>query len=267
MRIVLVLVNYYCERDIAETVRSFEKQEFDEPIELAIYVVDNGSTGADLDRNLINSNVDIVRPGENLGYMPAANLVLNSLEMDGNFEWLILSNPDIRLPDPLMLQRLNAFSQYLVIAPSIVDSDGRDQNPFLTTRPSQSTIRLRKIIFSRAWIWYMWWKWRSLVPKHRPVSMPAANNPVQAVYAGHGSFMVFHHEYFAKGGTMSHPLQLYGEEFFVAESVRRMGSSVRYIPSLTVEHIGHSTTSPSLTIARHMRLAARYVADVLFANG
>ena len=61
-------------------------------------------------------------------------------------------------------------------------------------------------------------------------------------YAIHGSFMVFNKSFFEKGGTLNYPSFLFGEELFIAETVRKLNLIQCYEPSLKINHNEHATT-------------------------
>jgi GT2 family glycosyltransferase len=95
----------------------------------------------------------------------------------------------------------------------------------------------------------------------------ATVEPLQ-IYAAHGAFLAFRKSYFEAGGTLRHGAFLFGEEIFVAETVRRLGLTIGYDPRLRVFHRGYTTTGymPSRQMATYMREAARYCADTWFSE-
>jgi len=61
------------------------------------------------------------------------------------------------------------------------------------------------------------------------------------VYAVHGSFLVFSHLFFSRGGRIDEDMFLFGEEAFVAEECRRLGLPVTYDPGMRVDHNEHAS--------------------------
>jgi GT2 family glycosyltransferase len=65
----------------------------------------------------------------------------------------------------------------------------------------------------------------------------------RTIYAPHCSFVIFNRKYFETGGTLKHGAFLFGEEIFVAETVRNLGFRIIYDPRFFVLHREHATTS------------------------
>jgi GT2 family glycosyltransferase len=99
--------------------------------------------------------------------------------------------------------------------------------------------------------------------KPRPAA--TTSHPV-AIYAPHGSFLIFNWSYFSTGGTLDHPTFLFGEEIFVAEAARRLKLRVVHDPRLVVFHEEHATTGifPRAAMARYLRESSAYMADQFF---
>ena len=187
----------------------------------------------------------VLAPGENAGYFGGAAYALRALANGdaGAPAWVIVSNPDVTLPDAGTLEAL-ASSTYppgtLAVAPGLTDARGRALNPFLETRPSARSMRRKaRLVFSNVWTLNAYalasMAWRRLRPA-RP------SGAARAVYAPHGAFVILPYAYFARGGTLDPFAFLYLEEVLVAETVRRAGGTVRFDPALRVVHAGHVAT-------------------------
>ena len=64
----------------------------------------------------------------------------------------------------------------------------------------------------------------------------------KAIYAAHGSCMVFSKNYFVQGGNLKHISFLFGEEIFVAETARSLKLQTVYEPRLRVSDAEHAST-------------------------
>jgi len=62
------------------------------------------------------------------------------------------------------------------------------------------------------------------------------------IYAPHGSFILFTRDYFARGGHLDYPVFLFGEEVFLAETIRLLDMRVIYTPDLVVYDDDHVST-------------------------
>src|SRR5262249_2176510 len=104
---------------------------------------------------------------------------------------------------------------------------------------------------------------RACSAEMRPTSTSTGPVPI---YAPHGSFIAFRRTYFERGGSLNHPVFLFGEEIFVAETARRLGLTISYDRRLEVIHREHKSTGyfPSPRISAYSSQAATYCADQYF---
>ncbi|MCW5793370.1 MAG: hypothetical protein KIS97_03425 [Nitrospira sp.] len=234
---------------------------------------------SDLDSH--QSEIIIHRPGHNLGYFGGAASALQEFLLTHEWpEWVIVCNVDLFLYGESFFVRLMRYGEshtHAVIAPTIISGvSGRDQNPFMSTRPTSLRMNFYKAIFQ----WYptLWlysvmhvMKERSrklLKPLGTEAMEPGLYVEPVPIYAGHGAFLAFRKSYFESGGSLHHGAFLYGEEVFVAETARRAGSSVAYDPRLRVHHEEHKTIGvwPTRLMASRMKEAAAYCADTFFGT-
>jgi len=250
-RIGLVCINFHSAR---ATIRLFESLRDLDNRELArLIVVDNssGSTEYEQLRQILEPwQVVVLKAPYNLGYFGGAAWALGWLRSNGcNPQWLIVSNPDVSIPQPQFFVRLLQISPEAadVIAPAIIiEGTGTDQNPFMRTRISHARLRVFRWIYS-----------------HYPVSVAyqclAATKRIMSrvgrlvherralmamerdIYAPHGAFVIFGAKYLQRA-HLNPPGFLFGEEIFVGEMCRRHGLRVVYRPDLRVLHKCHETT-------------------------
>ena len=79
-------------------------------------------------------------------------------------------------------------------------------------------------------------------------------------------FLIFSSEYFRAGGSLDFPGFLFGEEVYLAETLRKLGLDAVYEPSLEVVHQEHKSTRlvKSRKMAREVASSAAYCADTYF---
>ena len=268
--VLMICVNYRKPAETARFVTSALQQSLRSP--LRVVVVDNSPTPQ---ASMNDPNVRILAAGKNLGYFGAAAAALSDhLKSHPLPDWVIVSNPDVYLPDHSVLQRLcdsHRGDEPAVIAPSIRTLDsGSDQNPYMRRRPSRLRMHMYSWIYSAypvdftfqglAWI------------KHRVLDglskLPPAGNATQPekIYAPHGSFIALHRSYFERGGTLEFGAFLFGEEIFIGETARRLGLNVLYEPSVVIEHTERNMASTmwNRDRFRYRRQASRYLARTFF---
>jgi hypothetical protein len=150
-----------------------------------------------------------------------------------------------------------------VVAPQIRDAiSGRDQNPYMITPPSRRKIALRRLFalntaVAQAAILAKGLKdfAASRVLRERP--RPASS---MSIYAAHGSLLALSAGYFDSGGTLDHPMFLFGEEMHVARECTRIGLTVHYEPRMRATHTSHAQTGyfRSRTVLKSAVRAAKY---------
>jgi GT2 family glycosyltransferase len=229
----------------------------------------------------------IFRPERNVGYLPGAAAAFQSVTSStAPPTWTIVSNTDIRIPGSdfltTLLDRVEVSADLAVVAPRVkLPGSGRDQNPFLKHRPSAWTMYAKGALWREDWTRAVWrscsnhkaavtavlrrtFLRRTFLRRTRGDDLHRLET--SRIYAPHGSFLIFHANYFQRGGTLKHLAPLYGEEIFVAETVQRLGMYVQYDPRLVVLHKEHSTTALSPTAARQMGEATRQVTRAYFGR-
>jgi len=93
------------------------------------------------------------------------------------------------------------------------------------------------------------------------------NNEAPAIYAPHGSCMIFNRRYFTAGGSFEYSIFLFGEEIFVAETTRKLGLLIVHCPRLWVLDHEHASTGTirSRKVAGYMKDATDYLVEHYFA--
>jgi GT2 family glycosyltransferase len=289
--VLTICINYHNEEETIGFVRGVLRQEGDQA--QTVIVVDNSvppKTDNPLRRALdSDARISIMYPGRNLGYFGGAAWALRKYASRlGLPEWIIVSNTDICLVQPDFLAHLREFhsaAPHAIVAPAIYSElSKRDLNPYMRTRPTRSRMKRLKLLFrylpvastyhilafAKAFLLKNYRNLRSATVA-RAGSVVNANQKTllpQQIYAPHGSFVVFSRRYFESGGTLDHGVFLCGEEFFIAETARRLGLQVIYDPRLAVIHKEHATLGryTSRRLLKFQREATHYVTDTFFSG-
>lgn len=238
-------------------------------------IIDNASGDEHLSR--LNravaalSNAELLILPSNCGYLGAAKLALREYMNARNTlpEWVIVSNADITIEDERFLERLFELDPTSVgmVAPMIlVPSLNLNQNPFMRERPgwlTRFTIRVQILNYFSCVAWDWLWRVKKGLKSTiaRKPCADTANIGRSAIYAPHGSFMIFSRRYFESGGYLDDELFLYGEEISVGEICQRLALPVIYDPSLSVLHNEHQSvgTGVTRTTFNHFRRSMRHV--------
>ena len=224
-----ILVNYYNESDIIALMSSCSDSD------IIFVVVDNSDTFL-LDSFHL-SNLKLLKPNKNLGYIGGFQFAVKELDLF-NCKKVILSNSDIRLLSDLSCLK-SMFEQGIVV-PSVINLEGKMQNPHLVLRPRKLYFLFLYFLSSFKLFWSIFMILRnvkSLFPK-----IISLDNDHSSIYAGHGSFLYFNGldlNYFAERNFNF----LFGEEIHFAEFCVRSNFLVIFDSKLEIEHREHSTTS------------------------
>jgi GT2 family glycosyltransferase len=274
--VLLICVNYRKPIETQHFVATALEQTLNSPLRLV--VVDNSPfpDGGGVPESVQSDpHVKAIATGKNLGYFGGAAAALaDHLKSRSLPEWVIVSNPDVYFPDRDVLQRLcdaHRGDETAVIAPSIRTAGSSvEQNPYMRVRPSRFRMHVYRWIFSAyptdvVYQGLSWIKHRALgvVSRERPAAR--ASSP-EKIYAPQGAFIAFHRSYFERGGTLEHGAFLFGEEIFVAETVRKLGLTVLYEPALVIEHTERGAAAGLFNrdISRFRKQASRYLARTFF---
>jgi GT2 family glycosyltransferase len=212
---------------------------------------------------LMPGRLHVIAGSQNPGYFGGAALGWQEMRKAGHTpDWIIVTNDDIRCAPDFFetLCRIPA-RQIAVLAPDIkVPSSGLHQNPYYISKPPRRRLLLirwlhrhssimRGFLFLRGF--RQRWRKRQISP------LPARRQ----IYAPHGSCMIFSRPYFDRGGSLEYPCFLYGEEFFVAETAKRLNLIVQMEPSLKVTHHEHATTGllPPASMAGHIHTSLGFL--------
>ena len=178
-----------------------------------------------------------ITTGENKGYFGAVTLAMERVS-PAHFDYIIVSNVDVLLTKDFFMQMLRSQTSPETgwIAPAILSqTHGFDFNPQTLQRYSPMKMRMLRLMFRYPVLLRLKQK---LLHNYRNIK---CDQPCD-IYAGHGSFIILTKEYVRKCGIINYPSFLYGEEIFLAETCRRSGLKVEYVPSIVVNDIGAVST-------------------------
>jgi GT2 family glycosyltransferase len=254
--------------------------------EVEVVIVQNGSRPNESEKLRSNcapiGNVWVVESTTNRGYFGGVKLGLEWFrETQGELpEWVIVCNNDIRIEQPDFFDRLRLIDRraFGVIAPRILSSQtSLDQNPFMVRRPSRwrvGELRFWLKSYHLALAHEKMSEWKktgvSLKQKLFQSTPERAGSQPTAIYAPHGSFLIFSNQFFERGGFLDDGFFLFHEEIGVAETCRKVGLPIVYYPELYVHHEEHSSTGRRFTRSIYERqrrsfqhLTSKYLADLI----
>jgi len=252
-KIAIVTVDYKSYEDTVRLVRSVSYLRWGHP--LRVVVVNNAADEESkaLLEALVKDydNVVVLHNPRNLGYFGGLNYGLPSaLAVDP--EWIVFCNADIIFTQSDFVEQLfqlHVDRSVLALAPAIITRKGRYQNPFFFKRPSRARWLIYDIYFSC----YVAFRIMSLANDlakflvggrgWKPSQLP--DMPTD-IYAPHGACFILNKRYFDIYPRLDDTLTLYGEEIILAETVRRAGGRILYVPALKVLH------NESGNIAHHL---------------
>jgi len=289
-RIVIIAISYQSDEEVLQFVTNISEMADDKFIDLII--VDN-TERLDSDKlfqqiNELYPLATCLKPKNNLGYFGGANFAYKEVIQEGNvdFEWLVVSNVDVRFSDKNFfkeLRRINYIDKNIgILAPAIIsEKSWRDLNPRLSRRPKSNTMHTYKYIFSNVVFvniyeiiakikYYLKNKIHlsTIIKKLFCIHYHQQENKQDLIdiYAPHGSCILFSKEYFTKGGKLDYPMFLFGEEIFVAETARKIGVKVVYCNKFRARHNDHCSTGILRTrkMTSFVHESAIYIANSFF---
>lgn len=200
----------------------------------------------------------VSNPGKNLGYLNGsahARRAWTAARGEPS-DLTVVCNTDITLSASAVNEepRILALSGVAGIAPDVrLVATGRPQNPHLRHRPATRRIRFLRAMHGMPPLGVLYMLASLLRARQRPSSTPQPPGaPPQNVYAPHGAIMVFHPDFFQKGGRLEYGGFLHDEELHVAEQSRRLGLAWRYWPAFAVQHLHHASLG-SVSLWRQSR--------------
>lgn len=215
---LLICVTYHSDKELRTFLESVHRaaEQVKGKMQVDIEVADNGK--------------------HNPGYLGGALPVYNAKAQD--YDYVSISNVDMVLASDFFT-RLLAMDHTGAgwIAPDIyTEKIHRHENPYMLRRPTRFNFFVWHIIYSSTLIYriyHMLHLWKS--KRHKIY-------PSCAIYAGHGSFMLFTRAFVKACPEIHFPGFMYCEEIYMAELQRSAGLTVLYEPALRIANTGSVST-------------------------
>lgn len=242
MTVSIVCVNYNSYPQLKNYLFSLKKaKENCDNLDLKVFIADNSTEKEDFSFSMPFELYNI--PLDNLGYFGGAFYVINKYEDIHSADYVIISNVDLQVAEDFFtnLQHVKTDNGTMWICPQIYSTiDDAPKNYRLKfTRPTKRRIILLMISFRFSIIQKIY---RKTVFKKKKLDRQKI--PQKFVYSGHGSFFILTRKFF--DSCMSKDLFyepfLYGEEYFIAEMIRKHNGKVEYIPELVIYDDEHVST-------------------------
>jgi GT2 family glycosyltransferase len=215
-----------------------------------------------------------IKTSGNLGYFGGAGTGLTKyLEMHPTLpKWILVTNVDIIFSPQFFaeLKNINMEPGTGLIAPAIISHRwGSDYNPQRMKRYSRRQLVFYKILYSNLLIHnaYVMGSYLKQVIKglirFGKSFKGSRSHAGEAIYAPHGSCLIFTGHYFIRGGTLELPHFLFCEEIFTAEKAIESDLRIIYRPELVIHDFEHASTGfiISRKINRYHRQAIQAVLD------
>lgn len=277
LRALLVTVNFKSASSTLKLLSSLTSQ--NSLPSMAVIIVDNGSDEDNISPLSVaadrHSNIELLVSDGNLGYFGGAKIGLDHYLEQGHElpEWIIVCNPDIVIDDLEFISKLSSehWQELGVIAPRIrLKGSAVDQNPFMLRRPGRLRMASLRAIYSNYPVAALWdWLSRKkrFLQRRRKTHGAEGGLARHAIYAPHGSFLIFSRRFFEAGGFLDDGMFLYGEEISVAEICRSLRLPIVFEPQLEVWHDEHATTGQAITRTsyRRQKHALEYVFSRYFS--
>jgi len=251
MKILIVAVNYNTYKELydylAKVIESLDYSS--ETIELKVIVADNSTEREYVDVDKYSRVGLEVRSLDNLGYLGAAQTVINSLVDVTIYDYVAISNVDLLL-DKTFFENLACryFSNKIGwIAPSIYSLQEKRVKKTMN-RPSKWKFVFYRMMYKLPLLYKLYY---STAYRRKRVKSQIIEEC--DIYAGHGAFIILTKFFFNAYKKLNYPIFLFCEEYYLAELNRIAGMTVRYDPSLKIFDSEHVSIS-KLDIKRQCEL-------------
>ena len=229
---VVVVDNSLGHESLNEIVRHYQSNKSIFPV---VYNRKKAEAGGD---PLIESRIEekeprdrivFIKNDQNLGYSAGNNVGVRYALSRGATAVLIL-NPDVVLLDPATIRSLNETllgqDRFYVVAPRVLDGEGRDQNPM--REPSFGEELLGTIYTGISARWGS--RKRGFLDEADGVEVRVVDKVV-------GCCLMIKAVFLRDYGLLDEGIFMYSEEPILSHKVQQSGGVIAYLPSITVRHL------------------------------
>jgi len=232
-----IVLNYANSAATLLTVRDLLAQDFPS---LDIVIVDNCSPDDSVEvlrqAFLEEPRVTVIVSQTNAGYAAGNNFGVRWRMRRGPLDYLLISNNDIRIPNPVVVGRLMdvACSEFrpAIVGPRVISPGGFLEGPY--RKPSVPTCCLRYSVPLLPYLSRLWQRGTAASSYSRPC------------YAVVGAFFLIDANCFVEAGMFDETTFLGAEEYILSERIHKLGRTVYHCPAVTVIH-NHESGSVART--------------------
>lgn len=274
MSIINLVICYNNEEEVINYALECSKQTYAANIVLIITV--NSSNYKDISKfekklnDIPYIEVKMYHSKQNLGYLNGMlygyRKYLQEDRTRNDFEWVIMSNTDIKYPMIGMLEEFaNAHyeSNIWCVAPSVFNLSNKSYgNPHYTKKLSKEKIKRNIFIFSHFVFAYVYFIISSIKTKQQKSKKLSG----QYVYAVHGCYFFLKRSFVDYLLTQTFTPLMYSEEAYIAEKLERLDKLSYYDANLEVEHM-ESTVTGKLKVKKKSQYFAeslRFILDEFY---
>jgi GT2 family glycosyltransferase len=252
-----LIVSYNTRALLAECLASLEAHLPGDGIQTRVAVCDNASTDGSADMVATRfPNVRLMRPGENLGFARANNLLAST----SSAEYLLLLNPDTVMVEDVitpLLRVLVSDPRVIVAGPRLVFPDGGIQTsseefPRLAVEAARLLHRTRLARITRRWF-----DAEARLRHARQLGLIHETTPRDTDFLW-ATCWLMRREDAAAGELFDPRFVTYDEDLDFCRRQRERGRRVVYVPEVTLVHVGGQSSRPAIKQRLERRGRARY---------
>ena len=245
LRFSIVTVCYRQDKYLDDFLQSTNKLESEKVSLRKVIVVDNYGSCKDTLEYGSNPDVRIIR-SENVGYLRGLGIGVDYACSD-DIDFVVVCNPDLKFMTKIEDDVLQALRGLWVVAPQVVDLDGRQQNPNRVSPISISELLVWELM-ARSYHCYtalirLKGIYNDIAISRRNTLTQQECEPDGPIFLPHGSCMLMSTDLLKRADFFNEEIFLWGEEAVIGWTARKVGSGVKYVSSLRIEHASHSSTS------------------------
>ena len=241
-KIAISVICYDNEKEVLEFAEKLSKQNGCEKIILLVTCNKCANVKQLInDLNKVKIASQIFEPGKNLGYLHGC--LYGFKAFSGKYEWAVISNTDIDfVSDTFFTKLLDNHYDFKIgcIGPDVtLKATGKHQNPFALSRPGNALMKFRKIIYANYFLYSLYYMLSDIKNK---ISHTKNQKESGYVYGVHGSVIILRKECIDKFLEDNIQIFMYGEELYVAESMKENQLLSYYDTNLKIIHNENQVT-------------------------